>query len=168
MQRDPDKTLSLIVKINFLVLGLGVIMYAMYYLNTFGLPTPLASIMGTETQKQAKLDWCDTRITSIKLANGRRVYQEGMKWMADGPMESGELNFLEVEKWFGSYCKVPVTTHTSEITEKALVAAVNFIDGAQQSFKADGQGLMSWKGQVFSSPTLESAFLELMELPVVD
>ena len=164
-----DKTTSLIVKINFLVLGLGVILYAMYFLNSHGLPAPIANIVGVEPkQKQVKLDWCDTRITSIVLANGRRVYQEGYKWYADGPMEKGELDFIAVEKWFGSYCKVPVTSHATEITEQALVAAVEFIDGAQRDFKADGKGLMSWRGQAFSSPVLESAFLELMEIPVVD
>ena len=54
------------------------------------------------------------------------------------------------------------------ITANALVAAVEFIDGAQREFKADGKGFLSWKGQAFASPVLESAFLELMQLPVVD
>ena len=167
--QEMDKTTALIVKINFLVLGLGIILYAMFFLNSRGLPAPIANLVGVaEVKKQARLSWCDTRITSIELANGRRVYQEGLKWYADGPMEKGELDFIAVEKWFGSHCKVPVTSHPAEITEEALVAAVQFIDGARQDFRADGKGIMTWKGQSFSSPTLEAAFLELMELPVVD
>ena len=95
-----DKTTSLIVKINFLVLGLGVILYTMYVLNSQGLPAPVANFVGIEVEKKQKLSWCDTRVTSINLANGRRVFQNGMKWYAEGPMESGELDFIQVEKWF--------------------------------------------------------------------
>lgn len=165
---ETDKTLSLIVKINFLVLGLGLVIYGIYFLNNKGLPAPVASAIGVPVQKKSFLNWCDTRVKSMSLANGRRVYQQGRKWMAEGGIESGELDFIAVEKWFGNNCKRSVTGHVGEVRAQALVASVEFIDGAQAEFKADGQGLLIWKGRAFASPELESAFLELMELPVVD
>ena len=158
----------IIVRINFLVLGLGLVVYGIWYLNNRGLPTPVASFIGAPSEKMQLLNWCETRVSALDLANGRRVYQKGMKWFADGPMESGQLDMIAMEKWFGNYCEVPVRRHAGRIQAKALVATVEFIDGVRLDIRADGQGLMSLKGHVFASEVLESAFLELMELPVVD
>lgn len=168
MNKDKDQTLSLIIKLNFLVLGFGLAVYSIYSLKTGGLPPAMANFFGLPVQKKVSLSWCDTRVTSVRFPGGHRVYQEGQKWKADSGEQRGPVDFLQVERWFGAFCKVPIESLVDG--SKSLEKAVNiqFVDGRKAQFGWGPGPLFEWRGQLFRSPVLEEAFGELQALPIVD
>ncbi|MCB0363714.1 MAG: hypothetical protein KDD35_13385, partial [Bdellovibrionales bacterium] len=91
---------SLIVKLNFLILGLALAVYFISDLKKQGLSSTAITVMGLEEKSPSRsarlrgaVDWCETRVKQVSLPSGLRVVQEGMKWLAYNG-EAQELNFV--------------------------------------------------------------------------
>jgi len=113
-----------------------------------------------------KLDWCETRVSSFHLLNGPNIFQKDNKWLNKSDDKTRELDFLEVEKWFGKYCSVTAFMRagsSDNITDQPI-AKVSFIDGKAQDFLMSPTGWFVWQGNHFRSPELTEAFLELRQL----
>ncbi|USN46788.1 MAG: hypothetical protein H6626_11315 [Pseudobdellovibrionaceae bacterium] len=166
---------SLIVKLNFLILGLALAVYFISDLKKQGLSSTAITVMGLEEKSPSRsarlrgaVDWCETRVKQVSLPSGLRVVQEGMKWLAYNG-EAQELNFVEVEKWFGRFCKVEaefVTPDTIEAATLMPALGVQYIKGADKTLEKSVDGIFVWGKQVFRSQQMEEAIATLEGLPV--
>ena len=170
---------SWIVKANFLILSLGLIVYIMFQMKTSGLPPTFLSVLGispppattahihkdTESGNTEQLTWCQTRVQSMESPSGFKIYQDKLKWLT-GDSNPREVNFLDVEKWFGRNCSLkikPLGKATTDINTFQTALIVNFIKGGSERFLNLPQEphIYSWKGQVFRSPQLKQALDQL-------
>lgn len=160
---------SLIVKINFLLLGLGLTAYFMYFLNNRGLPAPLLSFFGITSSHHSTqhIDWCQTRVEAIIRPQKFKLQQEGRIWQIEADT-ARVADFVSVEKWFGRNCRLKVTNLESVKVEQSQVSPelfVKFIDGQVEVLKRLAAGVYEWKGQIFSSKQMDQALTELETLP---
>ena len=160
-----------IVTLNFLVLGFVLTIFAIYMVQTRGLPAPILNVFGIDAGKRSstyRQSWCDTRVSALIRPNEFKLEQEGMKWIGDDG-EPRELNFIAVEKWFGRNCAVRAQVAESPISleEKSeFIPAlfVKFITGEVTSLRRSADGRYIWRDRVFRSPKLDQALGELEEL----
>ena len=164
--RTSEDLAWLFFKVNLMVVGLGFVIYLMYFFSHHGLPRPVASLMGLPSAQSSlfSFNWCDTRVTSLNLGEGTRIYQRGYKWFresgAQGPVE---LDFIAVEKWFAQYCKVRAE-RLPDLRPGRVVAVVNFVNGDQELLRGASEDEFRWRDQVFRSPELAKALSEAQGL----
>lgn len=162
--RNSDDWAWLVFKVNMLVLGLGIIIYSMYFLSQKGLPRPAANLLGISGGSQnISLNWCRTRVESLSLAGGQQIYQQGYKWFRDVNGKPVEMNFLSVEKWFAEYCRVDAIA-IDPIEANQVLATVGFIDGQQEQLRGGPSGEFVWHGQAFRSDELQKGLQEAKKL----
>jgi len=173
---NPEFKASLIVKLNFLILGLGLTAYLIYGLNTRGIPPVVKALFGLPAESAGpgrsawyeesfKLSWCLTRVVSLVKPQGFKLAQEGRAWIFSTPEEK-VLDFVAVEKWFGRYCRVNATgaiTMPGEGSKPELF--IKFVNGETEVLSITESGLFIWQDKVFSSPELSAALAELPQLP---
>jgi hypothetical protein len=157
---------STIVKLNFFILGLGLVLYTMYSLNKTGLPGGIRTALNLSGQASGSLSWCDTRVAGLIRPNSFRLTQEGNSWMVEKSSKEA-ISFLAVEKWFGEFCKVAISPlNVNEIAAASFQPQlfVKFIKGPVQILAATADGIYQWKGQFFRSKELDQALNQLEEL----
>lgn len=157
--QKPDPT-PLIIKINFMLLGLFVVGYGIFTLRNNGSPEWLQTLVGTDQASSITL--CDTRIVGLIKPNQYRISQNGRKWIKEGS-STVELNFLDMERWFGANCKVSASNiaphHTKELIKPIYL--FKFVDGAALPIYQGPDGSYIWKNQSFRSTKLDAALQEL-------
>ncbi|MEQ1666192.1 MAG: hypothetical protein ABL927_12540, partial [Bdellovibrionales bacterium] len=111
---------SLIFKINFLVMAIGLTLYVMHILNTRGISPKVLATIGVEpkplTPSKHELynwTWCETRVTGIVQADELKLNQISNDWIIEHSASSSnhnvttkKVNFLSVEKWLSRFCTV--------------------------------------------------------------
>ena len=161
-----------ILKINFLILGLVVVVMVMFRLKDKGLNENIQAVMGLSPGAQAPLarvqevTRCETRVSSLEM-EGLRLFQEGLKWFmeTDGKKEA---DFVSVEKWFGRYCTLdvdPVVLEGLKLDQFNPLFTISFVKGPQQHVLKSGDGVYLWGNQAFRSPELDEALRSLPDLP---
>lgn len=165
---------SLIIKLNFLVVGLFLVLFSIHSLNKNGLPAGLSALFGgakhggqQPNASLKKINWCDTRVQALVQPEGFQLEQVGMKWFAKREEEK-EVDFIRVEKWFGKYCSIKglFIEEASELPLETFKPAffIKFIKGEVQALGRNDEGVYLWKGQAFTSEELDGALKELAQL----
>jgi hypothetical protein len=162
---------SLIVKINFLVLGLIVVLMTMSSLKKNGLPPALRELFSpSEVAGQAaptrKLSWCETRVAALISPNKFKLENVKMKWFVEDK-DRREVNGLAVEKWFGRYCAVRgevLAASGVDLNGFAPVLFVKFVTDQVEALGRNAEGTFLWRGQPFKSAELTEALNELGQL----
>ncbi len=177
-------TAKQIVKINFLILGFGLCLYAIYTLNARGLPNPILSILGLpqnahvaahDVASAQDVNLCKTRVLGLIQPEKLKLIQNGNQWIAEKP-ESQAVDFIAVEKWLSRFCSAKAlpgsAAKASTLASKASLANgftpalfVKFIDGAVDVLRSDSSGRFEYNGQIFRSNDLAQALAELVTLP---
>ncbi len=155
-----------------MTVSLIVVVSAIRNMNNRTLAPSLASVMGLPATSGAKvaiagrLNWCETRVEALALANGTQIRQENFKWYRISPTGKQEVDSLAMEKWLGRNCTVDAEltqNSASDLPKKMLI--VNFIKGKSQALLRYPTGEFAWAGQTFKSPELANALLDLESLP---
>ncbi|MCB0385335.1 MAG: hypothetical protein KDD43_08075 [Bdellovibrionales bacterium] len=159
------------LKINFLVLGLVVVMMVMFRLKDKGLNENIQAVMGLNLSGESpsvtqEVTWCETRVSSLEM-EGLRLFQEGLKWFmeTDGKREA---DFVSVEKWFGRHCTLdvdPVTLEDLNLDQFNPLFTISFVKGPRQQILRSGDGVYLWGNQAFRSTELDEALRALADLP---
>ncbi len=161
------------VKLNFLVLGLFLVVYAISKFNSAGMQDNLALLMGLRAGLQAappgtvvtQMDWCDTRVRARERPGQPTLRQEKLKWLWQGDPVL-ELNFIAVEKWFGRYCRVMIDrVDPADLGTVGPAMTVHFIKGEPETLMRSVGGVYRWRQEIFRSSELDQALKELEELP---
>jgi hypothetical protein len=162
--------LSLFIKLNFLVLGLGLTLYFIYYNKNNGLPPAVLEFFGIAPSNQNiyKETLCDTRVESLIRPEKFKITQKGDEWVRDNG-DSILLNFISVEKWFGRNCAVRAERVNENISleqksEFLPALFVKFITGEVEYLRRSPDGRYIWRNRVFKSSKLDQALGELDEL----
>jgi hypothetical protein len=162
---------SLIIKINFLILALFVVIFFMISLNKNGLPQGLRDFFASGAETTAKtgntrLQWCDTRVAALISPDKFKLEQVGMKWFVEKD-DRREVHSLQVEKWFGRYCSVngELLPRTAEPDFNAFapILFVKFVTSQVEALRRHSDGTFMWKGRAFKSEELDKALNELTE-----
>ncbi len=163
-----DETASLIVKFNFLVLGLLGVVYLIWHLNSRGLPEGAAELMGLENGQQAqqKINICPTRVKKVAFDNQNYLYEDKMRWYAH---KSGDIitqiDQVGVEKWFGKNCYFQGQPTQPESTSLDPVAMFNYVDGTEALlFYEPKSKVFLFADTSFKSEQLVQAIEQLAEL----
>ena len=101
-----------------------------------GGPPPLAL-------KSRSFRLCKTRIASLEWSNHVRIFEDksGTKarWMSQSPgtAQPHELDYLDIEKWFGINCVVKVTPleGAKELSQLGDFLVLQFVDGSVSHLK---------------------------------
>lgn len=162
---------SLIIKLNFLFLGLGLSLYFMYSLNSKGLSPAVQNMFGVVQTKalssanEFKLNWCDTRVTALIRPEEFKISQQGNNWVRESK-EASVIDFVAFEKWLARSCAIRAEKVSLTEDESFLPALmVKFVDGQVGVIRRHPNGVFSWKGQAFTSPAFDAALNELSSLP---
>lgn len=158
--------MSWIIKLNFLVLALVIVLLASNTIRKHGLPVAVSQIFGLPSNQKQTLSWCETRVESLVRPEGFKIEQVENKWIREDK-ERAEVNFLSVEKWFGQYCKVKglsLQPVTADLGSFKPVLFVKFINDKVEAFGRRADGTFLWKGVAFKSPELEKAIDELGQI----
>ena len=168
---------NFIIKLNFLVLALVLVLFAIYKIRGGSLDRGVSAMLGIEAGQPEQnpkidgvighLDWCDTRVSEIIRPNQPKLIQEKMKWIWEGN-PSMELNFLAVEKWFAQFCEVLIDrARPVDFVESQAEAAmeVHFIKGNPTKLLMDKNGVYRWRNTVFRSAEMDAALQALSALP---
>ncbi|MGE0763052.1 MAG: hypothetical protein AB7N80_07225 [Bdellovibrionales bacterium] len=166
-------SVSYIVKLNFLVLGLLGVIFAMYKIQSGAVSDAINMMMGVKAAEAppppgtivTQMDWCDTRVRSLGRPGKPTLRQEKLKWLwqADPTLE---LNFIAVEKWFGRYCRVKIERlDPDQLANAAPVLVVEFIKGAPETLLRSVAGVYKWRQEIFRSQELDQALEALEKLP---
>lgn len=139
---------------------------------------PLERAASPETVRVAKVTsyppffWCVNRVGSIKFNGlghaGVEIAQSSRRWLET--KSERELNFLEVEKWFGRFCSVKVdqvsslSGFESKAEEFAPALEVHFIDGNLKRFEKSKNGWWRVNNTIFRSQEFDQGILSLSKL----
>lgn len=157
-----------------MTISLTFVIFAIRSLNRSGLNPDVASALGTpgsvttRVNLPGRLDWCETRVESLKLSNDLEIRQEGMRWFKIAGSTKSELNPISMEKWLSLHCTVESELTRVESAEiPARLMTVTFIKGEPQTLLRYPSGEFVWNGQAFKSKDLAAALQELEQLPAV-
>jgi hypothetical protein len=161
---------SLIVRINFLLLGLGLTLYGMYGVNSHGVPKPLLTILGIDSAPKAEAKMCKTRVQGVIQPEKLKLMQDGNDWVAEGP-QSHKVDFISVEKWLSKFCSaklepLPATAKADAGAGFTPTLFVKFIDGGIDVLRSAADGSFEWHGQFFRSEDLKNALQQLGSLSI--
>lgn len=162
---------SLIVKLNFLLLGLGLTIYFIYGLNAKGLSPGVLALFGIAPAQtvgsltESTWTWCDTRVTALIRPDEKfKLSQEGSRWVVED-QSPREVNFIAVEKWFAKFCSVPAKSIEANAGEGFRPSMmVKFVNGQVEVLRQNDDGVFLWKGQAFAAPQMLEALEELTQL----
>ncbi len=175
-------TSAQIIKINFLVLGLGLTLYITHQLNSRGLDSNFLALFGLapaapRAERVARIssassadsvftwNWCETRVAGLIKPDDFKLAQEGNTWVFESTVKQA-VNFLSVEKWLARFCTVTARrseTKPDDFYKPALM--VKFVDGHVEVLRRSDEGDYLWRGQAISSPEFDKALSELKNLP---
>ena len=166
--------ISYLVKLNFLVLALLLVIFAMSKLRR-GISDGVAMVMGLHNGAAAPpskaaaavtvLDWCDTRVKSLSRPGKPTLTQARLKWLWQSD-PALELNAVAVEKWFGRYCRVQIErVDPAELGESAAALVVDFVKGPSETLQRSVAGVFKWRQEIFKSAELSKALEDLEALP---
>ena len=158
-----------IVKLNFLVLALGLCIYFMYSLHSRGLPNPVLAVFGLPAEKSTppeSINFCKTRVLGLIEPEKIKIIQNGNQWMVEQP-EPTPINFIAVEKWLSRFCSIKAKTVGKALPDKPLspILFIKFIDGSVDILRSDATGAFELGGSLFQSPELGELLAELVTLP---
>ncbi len=158
--------MSWIIKLNFLILALVVVLFASKTIRKHGLPIAVSQIFGLPSNQQQTMNWCETRVESLVRPEGFKIEQVENKWFREDKARQ-EVSFLSVEKWFGRYCDVrgqAIQPVGANLASFKPVLFVKFINDKVEAFGRRADGTFLWKGVAFKSPELETAIDELGQI----
>ena len=161
-------SLNVLVRLNFLILGLFLVGYTMYSLSHDGLPQSVTSIFGVESKKSNDyLTWCDTRAKTVILNDSISLFQKGKSWHAKVGVQEKRIDAIAMEKWFSNYCRLNVKFLKNR-PQKLVYSnqlGIQFVNGAQASFqKSSKLNIFKWQTKYFESQNLEKAIKDLKQL----
>ena len=112
---------------------------------------------------------CPTRVASVSLIGKTAVFQDGLKWFRTGSATGGgerqELDGVAVEKWFSSYCSIPIEEAAAPGPGSQPLLTLAYVSGLPMTLSLSPDGVFSWKDRSFRSPKLNEALQSLNELP---
>lgn len=160
-------SLKYIFKLTTLLAALSATVYAIYLLNT-GHSSDFMTSLGFGSHGQT-LNWCSNRVSKIEAATGKWKLEEiDRKWTVslDGA-EPQRLDYLEIEKWFASYCILHIELYRSEnILDQRLepFATVHFNDGKTAKIFRLGEDAYHINEVIFKSKEFNQALIDLQSL----
>ena len=163
---------SAIVKLNFMILGLALTLYAIYTLNSHGLNPRVRALLGLSqedgsTEKSFHINWCSTRVIGLIQPEKLKVSQEGQNWVREDNGSNSVVDFIAMEKWLARSCSVQAKKVNTTVTSASFLPTlfVKFVDGEVDVIRRNSQGVYLWRGQTFTSLDFDSAVAELSRLP---
>jgi len=160
--------LNILVKLNFLILGLFLVSYTMYSLSNDGLPQSVTSAFGIKNNKSNDyLTWCDTRAKTVIVDDSISLFQDGKNWLVKIGNQEKRIDTIAMEKWFSNYCRLNVK-FIKESPKQAVYSnqlGIQFVNGVNASFQKSSQfNLYKWQTKFFESKNLEKAIKDLKQL----
>jgi hypothetical protein len=156
-----------------LIFSFVLVCLTIYSINHKGLSPNVAGIFTGEVQRTAKLlpkrvDLCETRVKSLKTAQGVELSEKGMTWVKKVGNNETKLDPVEVEKWFGYNCSPQIEdlrpVASNEIQAAAPILTLNFIQGASETILRSPSGNYIWKQISFRSEQLDDALNALINI----
>ena len=127
-----------------IILGCALVMVCLtiYQVNTKGISPGLITAFTGEAPRTARVlpkrvDLCETRVKSLKTAQGVELSESGMEWTKKEGTTETKLDPVEVEKWFGHNCSPqiedlrPVASNEIQAAHPALT--LSFVQGAPET-----------------------------------
>ncbi len=159
--------LNILVKLNFLILGLFLVGYTMYSLNHDGLPQSVTSIFGMKNKSNDYLTWCDTRAEKVIIDDSVSLFQKGKSWHVKVGAQEKRVDTIAMEKWFSNYCRLNVKFLKNR-PKQAIYSnqlGIQFVNGVEASFKKSSKfNVYKWQTKYFESKNLENAIKDLKKL----
>lgn len=178
----------LYLKLFFLALTLGGVIYVMTHMNADAVARALAAFgveAGTPESpglmaagrvagpEEERFNICPNRVHSISFVKTGYTISEGetpqgRQWMLaqENPKSVNELSYMEVEKWFSKHCQIVI-----RVTEGGSVESlspnepihITYIDGSKRTFVRSGN-LFSEGSKRFESQDFAEALEELKRI----
>jgi hypothetical protein len=172
------------IKIVFLVVALGMIIYLISNLSADKVNQGLAAIGAAPGTADApglqpytrevrageeRFNLCRTRVHAVIWPDGKKVEEkkQGLKltWEAHDP-EARELPYLGVEKWFSRHCQIVVAMEAgsgagSSVGDFKNYLTLVYVDGSRDSIDRNSAGFFRIGSKDFRSDDLEAAVAEL-------
>lgn len=158
--------ISWIIKLNFLILALVVVIFASNKIGNHGLPVAVTDMFGLPPNQNQSLNWCETRVESLVRPDGYKIEQVDNKWFREDK-DRREVSVLAVEKWLGRYCSVGsqlIAPSTASFSSFKPVLFVKFINDKVIALGRRADGTFLWNGRAFKSPELETGLNELSRI----
>lgn len=167
--------LAQILKINFLVLGLIVVIFLMIRLKSDGLRDGINDLFGApnkevlpENAEKSRLwNWCQSQVTAIEVGS-RRIFKEADKWTVQIGNKKEWLDTAAVSNWFEQSCRLSILSVPIEGLDLALFSpdlVLSFEAGPQLHILRSKSGVYMAENQVFRSLDLDEAKKRLEILP---
>ncbi len=128
--------------------------------------------------KSTSFRLCRTRIDSIEWSNHVRIFEDKTgtkaKWMsqASSSANARELDYLDIEKWFGINCEVRVRpwpeANQSRLAKQIDFVVFHFVDGATSHIKRTLDAGFLFDQSFFKSTELANSLSELYQLGSID
>lgn len=167
--------LAQILKINFLVLGLIVVVFLMLRLKSGSLRDSVNDLFGapnnevlTENVEKSRVwSWCLSQVTAIE-AGSRRVFREADKWIFQVGEKREWLETAAVRNWLAQSCNLSIFSVPIEGLDLALFSpdlVLSFESGPQLHILSSKSGVYLAENQAFRSSDLDEAKKRLESLP---
>lgn len=163
-----------IVKINFLVLGLGLCAFAMWKLNTAGLPGGIFGILQIETaqtpapvaeeskvrslEKLATMNWCKKPIRQVTAFKNHPNHPNRFSQKTTGS-ES-------LKTWLDNNCSLIISELEADTDIKSFLPRMTFVfsGGGQLTLFTGDDGLYRMGKKAFRSQQLDAALANIDQL----
>lgn len=157
----------MIVKLNFLLLGFGLVIYFIWHLNHRGLPKGASELMGLSNKQNGELsiNLCPTRITKLQFSPNFELFESKMLWQTRNQNEVKKVpNQVEIEKWFGRNCRIKGQAAEALPAPDRLIANFQYVDGTEIPLYFDSASeKFLFAETTFHSQALQEQFARLTE-----
>lgn len=129
-------------------------------LQTKGLHKRVQETFGIDTSTQSFM-WCRSRVATVSFDGKKVLWQDGMVWKSAA---HDELPQIDIEKWFGSSCRLVYSAAEGDFSSPSRSVEVEFIDGTKSAFLQNAKGQWQWESVTFASPMWDLQLAELEKL----
>ncbi len=168
--------LAQILKINFLVLGLILVVFLMVRLKSgslrdgvndlFGAPNKTVPTENVEVSRTWK--WCLSPVTAIEAGGSRIFIEKTGKWKIQTGQKRELLETAAVNNWLDQSCSLSIFSVPIEGLDLALFSpdlVFSFRSGPQLHILSSKSGVYLAENQAFRSSDLDEAKRRLESLP---
>lgn len=170
-----DQVVSLIVKLNFLILGLGLVVYFIWHLNNRGLPKGATEAMGLGEPRvegsRVNVKLCPTRVNRIEFSQEKYIFEEKMQWKSHNGAgaPNTQIDQVGIEKWLSRFCTFPATVSIDPTGVLEPVAMFSYVDGsARLLFYSHQAQIFTLDDLAFKSQELMAGLTELADLAGIE
>lgn len=167
--------LAQILKINFLLLGLIVVVILMFQLKSGSLRDGVNDLFGApnndvpaeNVEKPSVWNWCLSQVTVIE-SGSRRVFRENDKWIVQIGEKREWLEAAAVSNWLAQSCNLSIFSVPIDGLDLALFSpdlVLSFESGPQLHILSSKSGVYLAENQAFRSSDLDEAKKRLESLP---